>query len=62
MVTKGGKPWGSGDGGVMNWAIGIDMYALMCIKLLSNKNLLCKKKKKITIVIKIMFSEEKKKV
>ena len=62
MDTKRGKPWGSGDGGVMNWEIGIDMYALMCIKLLSNKNLLCKKKKKITIVIKIMFSEEKKKV
>ena len=32
-----------GDGGVMNWAIGIDMYTLMCIKLMTNKNLLYKK-------------------
>ena len=30
-------------GGVMNWAIGIDMYTLMCIKLMTNKNLLYKK-------------------
>ena len=43
MDTKGGKPQGGGDGGVMNWAIGIDMYTLMCIKLMTNKNLLCKK-------------------
>ena len=43
MDTKGGKPrgWGGG-GGVMNWAIGIDMYTLMCIKLMTNKNLLYK--------------------
>ena len=26
MDTKEGKPQGRGDGGVMNWAIGIDMY------------------------------------
>ena len=26
--------WG-GDGGVLNWAIGIDMYTLMCIKLMT---------------------------
>ena len=32
-----------GGGGVMNWAIGIDMYTLMCIKLLINKNLLYEK-------------------
>ena len=32
MDTKGGKLWGGGDGGVMNWAIGIDKYTLMCIK------------------------------
>ena len=36
MDTKGGKPWGGGGGGVMNWAIGIDMYTLMCIKLMTN--------------------------
>ena len=39
-----------GGGGVMNWVIGIDMYTLMCIKLMTNKNLLYKniifKKKK----------------
>ena len=44
MDTKGGKPRWGGDGGVMNWAIGIDMYTLMCIKLMTNKNLLLKKK------------------
>ena len=47
MDTKGGKPRGGGDGGVMNWAIGIDMYTLMCIKLMTNKNLLYKKINKI---------------
>ena len=31
----------------MNWAIGIDMYTLMCIKLMTNKDLLCKKINKI---------------
>ena len=40
-----GKAAGDGGGGVMNWAIGIDMYTLMCIKLLTNKNLLYKKNK-----------------
>ena len=34
---QGGKPVGAGGGGVMNWAIGIDMYTLMCIKLMTNK-------------------------
>ena len=43
MDTKGGKPQWGGDGGVLNWAIGIDMYTLMCIKLLTNKNLQYKK-------------------
>ena len=43
MDTKGGKLWGAGDGGVLNWAIGIDMCTLMCIKLMTNKNLLYKK-------------------
>ena len=41
---QGGKAAeGEGGGGVMNWAIGIDMYTLMCIKLMTNKNLLYKK-------------------
>ena len=47
MDTKGGKPWQGGDGGVMNWVIGIDMYTLMSIKLMTNKNLLYKKINKI---------------
>ena len=47
MDTKGGKPLGGGDGSVMNWAIGIDMYTLMCIKFMTNKNLLYKKVNKI---------------
>ena len=47
MHTKGGKPWGGGDGGVINWAIGIDMYTLICIKWITHKNLLYKKVNKI---------------
>ena len=48
MDTKVGKwRWGGGGGGVMNWAIGMDMYTLMCIKLMTNKNLLYKKINKI---------------
>ena len=43
----GGKQQGVGGGGVMNWAIGIDMYTLMCIKLMTNKDLLYKKINKI---------------
>ena len=40
-----GLRWG-GDDGVLNWAIGIDMYTLMCIKLMTNKNLQYKKTNK----------------
>ena len=47
MDTKGGKPQGGGDGGVMNRAIGIDMYTLMCRKWMTNENLLYKKINKI---------------
>ena len=36
MDTKGGKPLWGGDGGVLNWVIGIDMYTLMCIKLMTD--------------------------
>ena len=43
MHTKGE----SVGGRVMNWAIGIDMYTLMCIKWMTNKNLLYKKINKI---------------
>ena len=32
MDTKGGKWRGDGDGGVMNWVIGIDIYTLVCMK------------------------------
>ena len=46
MDTKGRKLRWGGDGGVLNWAIGIDMYTLMCIKLMPNKNLQYKKKNK----------------
>ena len=38
---QGGKA--AGGGGGMNWKIGIDMYTLMCIKWMTNKNLLYKK-------------------
>ena len=40
---QGGKAAGVGGSGVMNWVIGIDMYTLMCIKLMTSKNLLYKK-------------------
>ena len=40
MDTKGGEAVGGGGGVVMNCVIGIDMYTLMCIKLMTNKNLL----------------------
>ena len=36
MDTKGGKLWWGGDGGMLNWAIGIDMYTVMCIKLMTD--------------------------
>ena len=45
MDTKGAKPRWGGDGGVLNSAIGIDMYTLMCIKLMPNKNMQYKKNK-----------------
>ena len=48
MDTKGGKPQWDGDGGVLNWAIGIDMYTLMCIKLMTDKNLQYKQTKETT--------------
>ena len=48
MDTKGGKRQGGGGGGVMNWVIGIDMYTLMCIKLMTNKNLQYKQTNKET--------------
>ena len=42
MDTKRGK-WRGEGGGVMNWAIGIDIYTPICIKWITNKNLLYKK-------------------
>ena len=42
---QGGKVAAEGcGGGVMNWAIGIDMYTLMCIKWMTNKNMQYKTK------------------
>ena len=40
---QGGNMWWGGDGGVLNWVIGIAMYTLMCMKLMTNKNLQYKK-------------------
>ena len=48
----------------MNWEIGIDMYTLMCIKLMTNKNLLYKKINKIKFkkkFIRYKFSVTKEK-
>ena len=53
MDTKGGKLRWGGDGGVLNWAIGIDMYTLMSIKLMTNKNLQYKKTKQLILKKKI---------
>ena len=44
-----------GGGGVMNWETGIDMYTVMCIKWMTNKNLQYKK------INKIKFKNSKKK-
>ena len=46
---QGGKVagGGGGGGGGMNWAIGIDMYTLICIKWITNKDLVYKKINKI---------------
>ena len=56
---QGGKAAGVGSGGGMNWAIGIDMYTLMCIKWITNKNLLYKKikfnlKKSVGVLLMIL--------
>ena len=51
-----GKAVGGWAGGVMNWATGIDMYTLMCIKWMTNKNLLYNK----ISVIKFKNSRKKK--
>ena len=42
MDTKGGKHVVCGGGGRMNWEIGIDICTLICIKQITNKNLLYK--------------------
>ena len=44
-----------GGGGGMNWEIGIDIYTLICVKWIINKNLLYKK------INKIKFKNSKKK-
>ena len=55
MDTKGGKlRWGE-DGGVLNLAIGIDMYTLMCIKLMTNKNLQYKEKQKKQVIVNFLW-------
>ena len=35
-IPRGEKPQPGGDGGLLNQAIGIDMYTLMCIKLMTD--------------------------
>ena len=36
---QGGKAVGGGGYGGMDWEIGIDMYTMMCIKLMTNKKI-----------------------
>ena len=40
---QGGKEARMGGGDVMNWEMGIDIYMLICIKWITNRNLLYKK-------------------
>ena len=55
---QAGKAAGvGGGGGGMNWEIGIDMYTLICIKWMTNKNLLYKKINKIKFKKTIWFEE-----
>ena len=46
MDNKGGQ-WQGGSGDMTNWEIEIDIYTLICIKWVTNKNLLYKKINKI---------------
>ena len=55
MDTKGESGCQGGGGGGMNWAIGIDMYTLICIKWIANKNRL------YTKINKIIFKNSKNK-
>ena len=48
MDTKGGRLRWGGDGGVLNWTIGFDMYTLMCVRLMTDENLQYKKTNKTT--------------
>ena len=50
---QGGK--GAGSGGGMNWEIGIDMYTLICIKWITNENLLYNKINKIKFLKKKIY-------
>ena len=50
-----GHQGGKVERGVMNWEIGFDMYTLMCIKWMTNENLLYRK------INKIKFKNSKKK-
>ena len=52
-MASRGESGGGGGGGVMNCEIGIDMYPLICMKWITNKNLLYKK------INKIKFKEKK---
>ena len=55
---QGGKVVGrEGSGGVMNWEIGIDMYTVICVKWVTNKNLLYKKIHKIPKLKKKNYNE-----
>ena len=42
---------GGCGGGVMNWEIGIDICTVICIKWMTNKNLLYKKKKNLVCIM-----------
>ena len=59
-TPRGESGGGGGGGGVMNWGIGTDVYTLICIKSITNKNLLYKKKlkKKTTLALILLKKQQ----
>ena len=57
QLPRGESGGVGGGGGGMNWEIGMDMYTLICIKWITNKNLLYKKINKIQKINKLKIKK-----
>ena len=62
----GGHQWGEGrgrgkGGGGINWEIGIDLYMLLYIKQITNKNLLCSTGNSTQYSVMVYMGKESKK-